>query len=130
MRRGPEAGILRAMSALHIFQILNHYTSQELDPDFEVLDNSANQRLDWYEYWPIRKFLLNEPRSERAAREFIAGADSATEVVLSSPRARQGSIPVDSRLAKNPERADSTGRRTGMAARAADTARAQIVLAA
>ena len=35
MRRTPEAGILRAMPALHIFQILNHYTSrQELDPGF------------------------------------------------------------------------------------------------
>jgi hypothetical protein len=105
MRRGPEAGILRAMPALHIFQILNHYTSrQELDPDFEVLDNSANERPDWYEYWPIRKFLLNEALDEDAfygflspkfklktslsldaAREFIDGADSATEVVLLSP---------------------------------------------
>jgi hypothetical protein len=105
MRRAPEAGILRAMPALHIFQILNHYTSrQELDPGFAVLDNSANERPDWYEYWPIRRFLLNEALDEDAfygflspkfelktslnfalVRDFILGSDSATEVVLLSP---------------------------------------------
>ena len=105
MRRATEAGILRAMPALHIFQILNHYTSrQELDPGFAVLDNSANERPDWYEYWPIRRFLLNEALDEDAfygflspkfelktslnfalVRDFILGSDSATEVVLLSP---------------------------------------------
>jgi hypothetical protein len=93
------------MPALHIFQILNHYTSrQELDPGFAVLDNSANERPDWYEYWPIRRFLLNEALDEDAfygflspkfelktslnfalVRDFILGSDSATEVVLLSP---------------------------------------------
>src|SRR3984957_19005179 len=105
MRRTPEAGILAAMHAAHIYQILNHYTSrQELDPGFEVLDNSANERPDWFEYWPIRKFLLNEALDENAfygflspkftlktslssaaVREFIAAADSTAEVVLLSP---------------------------------------------
>jgi hypothetical protein len=105
MRHAPEAGILRAMPALHIFQILNHYTSrQELDPGFAVLDNSANERPDWYEYWPIRRFLLNEALDEEAfygflspkfelktslnfalVRDFILGTDRATEVVLLSP---------------------------------------------
>ena len=105
MRRAPEAGILRAMPALHIFQILNHYTSrEELDPGFAVLDNSANERPDWYEYWPIRRFLLNEALDEDAfygflspkfelktslnfalVRDFILGSDGATEVVLLSP---------------------------------------------
>ena len=105
MRRAPEAGILRAMPALHIFQILNHYTSpEELDPGFAVLDNSANERPDWFEYWPIRRFLLNEALDEDAfygflspkfelktslnyalVRDFILGSDSATEVVLLSP---------------------------------------------
>jgi hypothetical protein len=93
------------MQAMHIYQILNHYTSrQELDPGFEVLDNSANERPDWFEYWPIRKFLLNEALDEDAfygflspkfklksslssdaVREFIAAADSGSEVVLLSP---------------------------------------------
>jgi hypothetical protein len=105
MRRTPEAGILRAMQAMHIYQILNHYTSpRELDPGFAVLDNSGNERPDWFEYWPIRKFLLNEPLEENAfygflspkfklktslssaaVREFILACDAATEVVLLSP---------------------------------------------
>jgi hypothetical protein len=105
MRRAAEAGILRAMQSMHIYQILNHYTPRrELDPGFEVLDNSANERPDWFEYWPIRKFLLNEVLDENAfygflspkfrlktslsaaaVREFILAADPATDVVLFSP---------------------------------------------
>jgi hypothetical protein len=105
VRRTAEAGILAAMHAAHIYQILNHYTSrQELDPGFEVLDNSVNERPDWFEYWPIRKFLLNEALDEKAfygflspkfnlktslssaaVREFLAAADSTAEVVLLSP---------------------------------------------
>jgi hypothetical protein len=97
--------MLRAMPQVHIYQILNHYTPrQELDPGFDVLDNSANERPDWYEYWPIRKFLLSEPLDENAfygflspkfrlktnltstrVRDFIADANSATDVLLFSP---------------------------------------------
>src|ERR1700722_18971933 len=104
MRRTPEAGILAAMHAAHIYQILNHYTRrEELDPGFGVLDNSVNERPDWFEYWPIRRFLLNEALDENAfygflspkfrlktglssdaVREFIR-ADSAADVVLLSP---------------------------------------------
>jgi hypothetical protein len=93
------------MHAMHIYQILNHYTSrQELEPGFEVLDNSANERPDWFEYWPIRRFLLHEALEEDAfygflspkfklktslnfdaVREFILGADPGTEVILLSP---------------------------------------------
>jgi len=32
-------------------------TRTALDPDFEPLDNSASERPDWYEYWPMRQFL-------------------------------------------------------------------------
>ena len=93
------------MQAMHIYQILNHYTSrQELDPGFKVLDNSVNERPDWFEYWPIRTFLLNETLDEDAfygflspkfklksslssdvVREFILDADTAVDVVLLSP---------------------------------------------
>ena len=61
------------MHAMHTYQILNHYTSrQELDPGFEVLDNSSNERPDWYEYWPIRKFLQNEALDENAFYGFLS----------------------------------------------------------
>jgi hypothetical protein len=96
---------MHTMDSMHIFQILNHYTSpQDLDPGFRVLDNSANERPDWYEYWPIRKFLLNERLDENTfygflspkfrhktnlgaamVRDFILATGDATEVVLFSP---------------------------------------------
>jgi hypothetical protein len=98
------------MASTHIFQILNHYTSQrELDPGFGVIDNSANERPDWFEYWPIRKFLLNQVLDENAfygflspkfqsktnltaaqVLEFIRRCDSATEVILFSPSIHTG----------------------------------------
>ena len=93
------------MHAMHIYQILPPYISrQDLDPGFGVLDNSANERPDWFEYWPIRRFLLNEGLHEDAfygflspkfklktglssevVREFIRAADSNSEVILLSP---------------------------------------------
>jgi hypothetical protein len=42
----------------HIFQIFySKETRSMLDPGFEPLDNSKNERPDWREYWPIRNFL-------------------------------------------------------------------------
>jgi hypothetical protein len=93
------------MHSMHLFQIQNHYTPREdLDPGFEVLDNSANERPDWFEYWPIRNFLVSQPLDEDAfygflspkfkhktnlsaaqVRQFIAAAPVATDVVLFSP---------------------------------------------
>jgi hypothetical protein len=93
------------MHAVHTYQILNHYTSrQDLDPGFDVLDNSRNERPDWYEYWPIRKFLLTESLDENAfygflspkfklktnlsavdVLNFIQAAAAGTDVVLFSP---------------------------------------------
>jgi hypothetical protein len=43
-----------------------------LDPACLVLDNSSNERPDWYEYWPIRKFLLNESLQEDAYYSFLS----------------------------------------------------------
>src|SRR6202050_4326059 len=93
------------MHTVHTYQILNYYTSrQDLDPGFDVLDNSTNERPDWYEYWPIRKFLLSETLDENTfygflspkfklktnlsavdVEDFIRSADAATDVVLFSP---------------------------------------------
>lgn len=61
------------MPQAFVYQILNHYTPrQALDPGFRVLDNSANQRPDWYEYWPMRNFLLNETLEEQAFYGFLS----------------------------------------------------------
>lgn len=34
-------------------------TLAQTDPDIAILDNSANLRPDWREYWPMRHYLLN-----------------------------------------------------------------------
>jgi hypothetical protein len=93
------------MATAFVHQILNHYTSPTaLDPGFRVLDNSSNERPDWYEYWPIRKYLLNERLDEGAFYGFLSpkfkaktnlrsadlfafldAVDARTDVVLFSP---------------------------------------------
>lgn len=73
-----------------------------LDPGFEPLDNLANERPDWREYWPIRRHLLTQPLDEgthygffsprfgaktglraEAVRRFVEGCDA--DVVGFSP---------------------------------------------
>jgi hypothetical protein len=93
------------MPGAHIYQILNHYTSpRDLDPGFGVLDNSVNERPDWFEYWPIRKFLQHEPLEDGAfygflspkfkiktnltasmVQEFVRDAGGGADVILLSP---------------------------------------------
>jgi hypothetical protein len=54
--------------AIHAFQIhYNAATRAALDPGFEPLDNSANERPDWYEYWPIRRFFQQNPALDEQA---------------------------------------------------------------
>ncbi len=53
------------MASTHLYQIFySDETRQRLDPGFIPLDNSANARPDWREYWPIRNYLLNNPLIE------------------------------------------------------------------
>jgi hypothetical protein len=93
------------MPPAHVHQILNYYTPREaLDPGFLVLDNSSNERPDWYEYWPMRKYLREKPLDEDAfygflspkfrvktnlsaaqVHEFIERGDPKTDVFLFSP---------------------------------------------
>ena len=41
-----------------IYQIFyNESTQKSNDPGFLPLDNLSNERPDWSEYWPIRRFL-------------------------------------------------------------------------
>ncbi len=105
MQSAAEVGMLRAMRPMHVFQILNHYTPRtDLDPGFEVLDNSANERPDWYEYWPMRRYLRGTTLDEEAFYGFLSpkfrlktnldatavhralnAAPAAADVVLFSP---------------------------------------------
>ncbi len=93
------------MRAAYIYQILTPSVSpRELDPGFLVLDNSANPRPDWFEYWPIRNFLLEQSMDENAYYGFLSpkfkaktnlgaaaveaaerDADGGADVILLSP---------------------------------------------
>ena len=47
------------MPTSHIYQIFySQETRNQLDPGFIALDNRANERPEWREYWPIRQFLI------------------------------------------------------------------------
>lgn len=51
---------------IHLYQIAYDEASLAAvqASGFLVLDNMDNARPDWYEYWPIRKFLLSESLEE------------------------------------------------------------------
>jgi len=45
---------------VHLYHIAYSYDTLNSMPDnFLVLDNLNNERPDWFEYWPIRNFLLS-----------------------------------------------------------------------
>lgn len=78
--RISEVGV----ASFRILQILDHRTSHpELDPGFEVIDNSSDERPDWREYWPIRKFLLAEALDEDTFYGFLS-PQFATETHLTA----------------------------------------------
>ena len=93
------------MTAAHIHQIYYSPTTREqLDPGFIPLDNLANTRPDWREYWPIRRYLLENPPegdefigffspkfgektglNAATVQEYIARQPDDTDVILLSP---------------------------------------------
>lgn len=61
------------MTDVHLYQIAySDKTLAAIEPGYLVLDNLANERPDWYEYWPIRNFLLNEALDEAAFYGFFS----------------------------------------------------------
>lgn len=100
------------MSQAHLFHIAySPDTLAATPPGFEPLDHSANERSDWREYWPMRKFLLNEPLVDAdfygffsprfkektgltpaRVREFIAATGPDIDVVSFSPQPDMGAF--------------------------------------
>ena len=61
------------MDRFYIHQIYyNDDTRRMLDPGFLALDNMSNARPDWYEFWPIRRFLLTTPLEADAWYGFLS----------------------------------------------------------
>jgi hypothetical protein len=61
------------MTPVRAFQIFyDAPTRRILDPDFEPLDNGGNERPDWFEYWPIRRFLGENTLEEACHYAFLS----------------------------------------------------------
>lgn len=86
-------------------------TLAEVEEGYGLLDNLANPRPDWYEYWPIRRFLLGGALDEDCFYGFfstkfrrktgLSHADvcafvgqhaAGADVVLFSPQADMGAL--------------------------------------
>jgi hypothetical protein len=97
---------------LHLHQIAYSAATQAaIPPGWLVLDNHANPRPDWFEYGPIRRFLLNEPLDEDAwyaffspkfcaktglsladVQQFVRAHEADTDVFLFSPQPDMGAF--------------------------------------
>jgi hypothetical protein len=47
-------------------------TRDQIEPGYIALDNVKNERPDWFEYWPVRNFLINEVLDEDAYYGFFS----------------------------------------------------------
>ncbi|MCK6433934.1 MAG: hypothetical protein HUU30_12685 [Burkholderiaceae bacterium] len=107
-----------AQAPVHLYQIAyNAATREALEPGYHMLDNLANERPDWYEYWPIRRFLLDaeqgraDPLDETAwygffspkfgsktqlshdqVQAYVRRQDAQADVVLFSPQPDMGAF--------------------------------------
>ena len=58
---------------VHLFQIgYSDASVAALEPGYRLLDNRPNARPDWYEYWPIRRFLMDQPLDDAAFYGFFS----------------------------------------------------------
>jgi hypothetical protein len=97
---------------VHLYQIAySEETKAAIEPGYAVLDNTDNLRPDWYEYWPIRRFLLTQPLDEQGfygffspkfghktglgharVQEFVQRTAPRADVVLFSPQPDMGAF--------------------------------------
>ena len=58
---------------IHLYQIaFSPETLAVVEGGFQLLDNLDNPRPDWFEYWPIRKYLLSRDLNEDAFYGFFS----------------------------------------------------------
>ena len=90
---------------LHLFQIYySAATRQMIEAGYTPLDNTSNERPDWREYWPIRRYFREHPPRDAdyygflspafraktrleppAVLDFVAGHADGADVILFSP---------------------------------------------
>lgn len=103
------------MTDARVHQIYySEQTRAELDPGFLPLDNSVNERPDWREYWPIRRYLLGgeleadcyygffSPKFKQkttltaaAVQDFVRQRGGAADVITFSPFFDQMAFPLN-----------------------------------
>lgn len=97
---------------IQLYQIAySEQSRSEIEPGYLVLDNLGNERPDWYEYWPIRRFLQSETLDEdtfygffspkfgkktqltyQQVTDFIRQHAAQTDVFLFSPQPDMGAF--------------------------------------
>jgi hypothetical protein len=97
---------------VHLYQVVYSLeTLASANPGYMVLDNLVNERPDWREYWPIRRFLTTNVLDEDAfygffspkfgaktliepaqAEEFVRMHAHRADVVLFSPQPDMGAF--------------------------------------
>ncbi len=71
----PVARAVRAIDARRVHPHVIGYseaTFSGIAPPWKPLDYRGNDRPDWQEYWPIRRFLMSEPLDEEAYYGFFS----------------------------------------------------------
>lgn len=59
--------------SVHLHHIAySEATARSCPAGMQLLDNLANERPDWWEYWPIRHFLLEQPLDDEALYGFLS----------------------------------------------------------
>ncbi len=72
-RNGVERTRVTGSGDRFVFQIFyDEATRRDLDPGFIPLDNSANSRPDWYEFWVILNYLRSNPLRDEAWYGFLS----------------------------------------------------------
>lgn len=69
----PPNTLGTAAPPVRLYQIAHTEAAlASVEAGYHVLDNRANPRPDWYEYWPIRNFLLTETLDDTAFYGFFS----------------------------------------------------------
>ena len=105
-------GMPASLPDVRLFQIgYSDATVAALEPGYELLDNRPNPRPDWYEYWPIRRYLLDNPLDDATfygffspkfgmktslthaqVQAFVRESAARADVVLFSPQPDMGAF--------------------------------------
>ena len=58
---------------VHLYHIAySAQTLEQVQPGYLILNNLQNDRPDWFEYWPIRQFLIQDNMDEEAFYGFFS----------------------------------------------------------